>query len=576
MSTYGEEDEKDEKDTEATDADEKWAPDLISEEEFYAAHAGTNLMLRDGLARLDLDLEPTAKDVARAHAALAMHWRCAADHIKHFTLRSLRSSVAKGRPAHTVHFVDECRWPELCVESDAQTILVDLIWRIGGDKALARMVRASPFLASKAPEIVQDATQKNMEKVMRDMKLTFSWGMCDHLFGFLAKESLKCRLDPEEDDDPDFVHLHRPFHHTGVDVLDIDDELEGCNIPDSDPAAAKSPAVDTLKRPPLGPLQHQLYSLSDVKRAQKRVSESGGAEHSRRIGNLYERMLEVGGIRPLAQAPAVDAILALAEAFPNFAPVVVDYIAEQISLSRLHNGPAHFSPILLGGPPGIGKTQFCVDLAKVLGTTFATVPFSNTTAGWILSGSSPLWNGSKAGRIFETLYGGGHEQGHGNPLLMLDELDKVGGDQRYDPLGPLYQLLEPATAKAFVDEYVDLQIDASLIMYAATANDLDRIPEPILSRFTVFNVAAPTTDQVRMIAARIYEQMLQEPFGSFFDSTLPDAVLDALGSRSPRELRLVLRRALGKAAMADRRTIKVFDLVHESAVQPRRSIGFCA
>ncbi len=533
------------------------------------------LFLRAGMARLDLDREPTAKDVARARAALAMHWRCAGDHIKYFTLRSLRSSVAKGRPAHTTHFVDECSWPELVVESDAQTILVDLIWRIGGDKALARMVRESPWLATKAPTIEQDSTQRNMAKVMRDMKLTFSWGMTDHLWGFLARESEKCPLDPEEDDDPDYVHWSRPFHHSDVSVLDVEAELEGCVIPDDDPSSKAAPAVDTLKRPPLGPLQHKLYSLSDVKKAQKRVSESGGSEHARRIGSLYERMTEVGGIRPLAPAPAVEEVLALADAFQNFAKVV-DYIAEQIALARLHSGPAHFSPILLGGPPGIGKTQFCVDLAKVLGTTFATSSFSSATAGFLLSGSSSLWNGSKAGRIFDTLYGGGHVQGHGNPLMMLDEVDKVSNEQRYDPLGPLYQLLEPATAKMFTDEYVDLPIDASRVMYVATANDLERIPEPILSRFTVFHVAAPTTDQVRAIAARIYSQMLNEPFGKFFDSELPDAVLNAIGSRSPRELRLLLRRALGKAAMTSRSSITIADLVQESAAQPRRSIGFCA
>jgi ATP-dependent Lon protease len=565
--TWSDEQQQDE---EATEHAETWMPNVISDDEFFAAHSGTHLMLRDGLARLDLDLEPTLNDVARARGALAMHWRCSADCIKNFSLRHLRSvSVASGRPVHTVHFVDETRWPELAVSSDAQAILVDLIWRLGGDTGLAQMVRSHPWMACKPPEITQDATQRATEHVLKGMKMSFSWGMHDHLTAFLAKDVINTPMDTEKED-PDLIRWSHPFHPAGVDVLDIEEELEGCVIPEVDPAAKKAPAVDTIRQPPLGPLQHQLYAEAIVKQAKERAAESGGAEHSRRIGNLYEKMLEVGGLRRLAPAPEVAEVLALADAFPNFS-LVVDYIAEQVALARLHEGPAQFSPILLAGLPGIGKTQFAIDLAKILGTPFATVAFSSATAGWILSGSAPLWNGAKAGKIFDVLNGG-----QGNPIVMLDEIDKVGTEQRYDPLGPMYQLLEPATAKSFVDEYVDLPIDASRILWVATANILERVPDPILSRFTVFDVPAPTQDQVRTIAARIYSQMLSEPFGAFFDPELPPAILDALGSRSPRELRLLLRRALGKAAMADRRTIKDSDLVQESAAQPRRSIGFCA
>ncbi len=530
----------------------------------------SQLFLRDGMARLDLDRPPISHDVGPARSALAMHWRMPAEKIQSFTLRSLRSSsTAPKRPEYTVHFIDESRWPELVVESDAQAILVDLIWRVGGDKGLARMVRASPFLAIKAPVADQDTKQKNMAKVLKGMHMTFSWGMYDHLMSFLAKESLKNGIDTEDEDDPDFIRWHRPFHPHGVDVLDIYEALDGCNIPDGDLAAKRVPAEDTLTKPPLSQLQHRLYLDEDVKKAKRCASESGSAEHSRRIGNLYDRMLEVGGVRPLAPAPEVSEVLALADAFPNFGPVVF-YIAEQIALARLHDGPAHFSPVLLAGPPGIGKTQFATELSKTINTTFASVSFSAMTGAFVLSGSAALWHGSKYGKIFETLH-----NGTGNPIVMLDEVDKVGGDQRYDPLGPIYQLLEPATAKAFEDEYVSLPIDASMIMWVATANDLERIPKPILSRFTTFHVPAPTPDQVLKIAERIYAQMLMEPFGSFFEPELSSAVLDTLGTRSPRELRLLLRRALGKAAIGSRRSITVADLVSETNEQPRRSIGFC-
>ncbi len=541
------------------------------------ANKSARLMIRDGLARLDLDRPPFAHDVGLARGALAIRWRMPAEQIKSFTLRSLRSSSATPKgPEYTVHFIDESRWPELVVESDAQAILVDLFWRLGGEYSLARMVQQSPWLATKSPSMAPDAIQQNMVSILKGMKMTYSWGMIDHMFAFLAKESTKNSQVISENDDPDIIRWNRPFHPVGVDALDIQAELEGFVITNWDPTAKRAPAEDTLVKPPLSQLQHSLYSEDDVRKAKRRAEESGSTEHARRIGIFYDRMLKIGGVRPLAPAPAVSEVLALVDAFPNFSHVA-DFVAEQIALASLHSGPAHFSPILLGGLPGIGKTQFAFDLAKVVQTTFTTVGFSSATAGWILSGSSPLWNGSKAGKIFETLH-----NGTGNPLILLDEIDKAGGgdnngNNRWDPLGSMYQLLEQASAKSFSDEYVDIPIDASRVMWVATANDRDRIPKPILSRFTIFLVPAPTQDQVRAISARIYSQMLAEPFGQFFDPELSDAILNTLGSRSPRELRLVLRRALGKAAIAGRRSITVADLVLDEPEQPtRRSIGFCA
>lgn len=88
--------------------------------------------------------------------------------------------------------------------------------------------------------------------------------------------------------------------------------------------------------------------------------------------------------------------------------------------------------------------------------------------------------------------------------MVVDEIDKARGEHAYDPLGALYSLLEHDTAQEFTDEFADVAVDASQIIWVATANDERCIPEPILNRMNVYNVLAPTPDQARDIGRRLY------------------------------------------------------------------------
>ena len=163
---------------------------------------------------------------------------------------------------------------------------------------------------------------------------------------------------------------------------------------------------------------------------------------------------------------------------------MLEDIRKHLALCIDSNDSIELPPMLLLGEPGIGKTHFARKLAELLGTGFGFVPMSSLTAGWVLSGASSQWKNAKPGKVFDTFLNGDYA----NPVIVVDELDKASADGQYDPLGALYELLEIETATRFVDEFVELPIDASGAVWLATANDAARIPEPLLNRLAVYEI----------------------------------------------------------------------------------------
>ena len=137
----------------------------------------------------------------------------------------------------------------------------------------------------------------------------------------------------------------------------------------------------------------------------------------------------------------------------------------------------------------------------------------------------------------------------------------------------LYSLLEHDTAGSFTDEFAEVPIDASQVIWVATANDERSIPEPILNRMNVFEVLMPDRDAARRIAQRLYQTLCGEhDWGSRFDPVPDDAVLDAMASLAPREMRRAWMTGLGNARLDGRYTVEVRDL--PAAAGRRKPIGF--
>ena len=306
-----------------------------------------------------------------------------------------------------------------------------------------------------------------------------------------------------------------------------------------------------------------VYDLLDVQEALER---SRG--RSPELDAFYERMLETGPERFVTTPSSLDALDPLFEECPNFDDVLAD-LARYLRLAHAGNKGFNVMPILLLGGPGVGKTHFAKRLARAMGTECELISMNALSAGFVITGSSASWRGAKCGKVAERLVRGQYA----NPVVVLDEVEKATGSSQSDPLAALYQLLEPETSKAFRDEFIDVEIDASQIFWVLTANSTEGIPAPLLNRMAVYEVPAPTPEQAAGIAQRMYAALLVELNLGGFDARLADPVLDRLAGVSPRDLRKTLLDSLGYA-VADGRAHVVLDDVRLRQVPGRGRIGF--
>ena len=308
-----------------------------------------------------------------------------------------------------------------------------------------------------------------------------------------------------------------------------------------------------------------VYAVEDVER--KLRSLQGDAQDSLR--NTYQRMIETGGQRLAIKPASLPDRGALQAELPNFAEPL-EHILRAVALAADSRDPVEVTPMLLLGEPGIGKTHFARRVADLLGTSWALAPMNALTAGWILSGASSQWKGARPGKVFETLVQGEFA----NPVVVIDEIDKAACGAQYDPLGALYSLLEHDTARHFTDEFAEVPIDCSAVVWVATANDPSGIPDPILDRLAVFEVDAPDETGRRAIAARLYGEMRQgHDWGHRFPDELSEAALQALAEASPREMRRMLATAFGSARLDGRDELRQQDFTRNLGRRANR-IGF--
>lgn len=300
----------------------------------------------------------------------------------------------------------------------------------------------------------------------------------------------------------------------------------------------------------------------DVLEPLKLISEAKGKtpdkDIHKRNESLYKQLKLKGHLRTLAYPEDLPTHLEhLRRCFPHFS-CVLDLVKDQYSLSKLSTKPFSIPPILLGGSPGIGKTRFTQDLAKALGTPMRRHSFDNNQSGSSLLGSDRHWANTSYGLVFDMVVLGQHA----NPVVLLDEIDKASRREGVDPLASLHSLLEPVTSMRVRDLSVELEFNASHVIWIATANDLTRIPESLRSRFQVFCIDHPSGAQSLQMAEVIAEEVHKEIGVPKFEPPSRKLV-HFIAHLTAREQTHALRRAYSAAISSGRNHLLTIDLPEE-------------
>lgn len=228
---------------------------------------------------------------------------------------------------------------------------------------------------------------------------------------------------------------------------------------------------------------------------------------------------------------------------------IKDRILDFISIRKLKTDG--YAPILcFVGPPGTGKTSLGQSIARALGRTYFRISLGGVKDEAEIRGHRRTYVGAMPGRFIQAV----KKSGSCNPVVVIDELDKIGSDFRGDPSAAMLEVLDPHQNKTFYDNYLGVPFDLSQVMFIATANSLDTISEPLRDRMEIIEVSGYTPEEKMSIAKlhllqkAIHDAGMRDHKLTIDDTIINDIISNYTRESGVRQLERIIRKLCSKAA----------------------------
>ena len=234
-----------------------------------------------------------------------------------------------------------------------------------------------------------------------------------------------------------------------------------------------------------------------LKEVTKLSKQPFGSAESAVIRNYLDVCLEMPWNETTRERVSVDAARKVLEKDHFGLEKVKERILETIAVRQM-NPEGKGQIICLVGPPGVGKTSIAISVAKALNRKLARLSLGGVRDEADIRGHRKTYIGAMPGRIIEAI----SRSGSMNPLMLLDEIDKLGSDYRGDPAAALLEVLDSEQNGSFRDHFLEIPVDLSQVMFITTANTTDTIPRPLLDRMEVIQLGSYTDEEKVQIAKR--------------------------------------------------------------------------
>ncbi|MET8872301.1 endopeptidase La [Nocardia sp. NPDC004604] len=295
-----------------------------------------------------------------------------------------------------------------------------------------------------------------------------------------------------------------------------------------------------------------LREVGRLERASDQSPESGW------IRTWLDTVLELPWTVKTTDSTDVSAARAVLDADHHGLDEVKDRMVEYLAVRsrraarglEVVGGRGSGAVLALVGPPGVGKTSLGESVARAMGRKFVRVALGGVRDKAEIRGHRRTYVGALPGRIVRAV----KEAGSMNPVVLLDEIDKVGSDFRGDPAAALLEVLDPAQNHTFRDHYLDLDLDLSDVLFIATANVMETIPGPLLDRMELITVDGYTEDDKVAIARdflvprQLERNALTAQEVSITDEALREVAANYTREAGVRQMERLIAKALRKAA----------------------------